>query len=391
MKLKLLLIICIFFSITGFSQQLKLSPTSEVSVLTVGSGTLLNDSFGHNGFRITDKAYGIDIVYGYGEFDFNTPNFYLKFARGKLNYLISSDSYQRFHRRYVNQNRTLREQVLNLTIVEKQTLFDYLQNNIKPENRRYLYDFFYDNCATKMRDIVEETSTRQITFNTPDNFKPKTFRELIRENVDANSWGSLGMDIAIGSVTDKKATPYEHMYLPKYIFYFFESATLSSGDKLVKKTNVLYQKKNISSSKNFLLSPLGVFGILGILILIITYFDYKKQKLSKWLDVILFVFTGLIGITLLLLWFATDHSTTAQNYNILWAFPLNIFVITQLFKKKVKAWFVKYLKFLIIMLCLLTLHWIIGIQIYAIGLIPLLIALFIRYIYVVTYFNTSLK
>jgi hypothetical protein len=139
------------------------------------------------------------------------------------------------------------------------------------------------------------------------------------------------------------------------------------------------------------LSPLGILGILGIFIIIITYFDYKKQKISRWLDVVLFVFTGLIGITLLLLWFATDHSTTAQNYNLLWAFPLNIFVLTQLFKKKAKTWFVKYLKFLVIMLCLLTLHWIIGIQVYAIGLIPLLIALFIRYIYLVTYFNTSLK
>lgn len=391
MKLKLLLIICICFSITSFAQQLKLSPTSEVSVLTIGSGTLLNDSFGHNGFRITDKSYGIDIVYGYGEYDFNTPNFYLKFAQGKLNYLISSDSFQRFYRRYVNQNRTIREQVLNLTLVEKQNIFDYLQNNLKPENKRYLYDFFYDNCATKMRDIVEETSTRKINFNSPKNFKPKTFRELIGENVDANSWGSLGMDIAIGSVTDKQATPYEHMFLPKYIFDFFESATIDSTEKLVKKTTILYQKREVSNSKNFLMSPLGIFGIIGIIMLLVTYFDFKKQKRSKWLDIILFVFTGFIGIGLLLLWFATDHSSTAQNYNLLWAFPINIFVIALLFKKKVKSWFVKYLKFLIIMLCLLTLHWIIGIQVFAIGLIPLLIALFIRYIYLVKYFSKSLK
>jgi hypothetical protein len=391
MRLKLLFFLFFSFQLLIFSQYKQLSPSAEISVLTIGQGNSLNDAFGHNVFRVKDKTYGIDLVYGYGEYDYDAPNFYLNFAQGKLNYLISSDSYQRFYRRYVNENRTIREQVLNLTLAEKQNIFDYLQYNLKPENRRYLYDFFYDNCATKMRDIVEETSTRKITFNTPANFKPKTFRELIGENVDANSWESLGMDIAIGSVTDKQATPYEHMFLPKYIFDFFESATINSTEKLVKKTNTLYQKKNISNSKNFLLSPLGIFGILGVIIIFITYFDFKKQKRNKWLDLVLFVFTGFIGVGLLLLWFATDHSSTAQNYNLLWAFPLNIFVIAQLFKNKVKSWFVKYLKFLIIMLCLLTLHWIIGIQAYAIGLIPLLIALFIRHIYLATYFNKSLK
>ncbi|EPR74566.1 hypothetical protein ADIWIN_0418 [Winogradskyella psychrotolerans RS-3] len=103
----------------------------------------------------------------------------------------------------------------------------------------------------------------------------------------------------------------------------------------------------------------------------------------------LFSVTGIIGIVILLLWFATDHSATAQNYNVLWAFPLNIFVVAQLLKPKVKTWFKKYLKFLIIMLCLLTSHWIIGVQVFAIGLIPLLIALLVRYIYLVKFFNQN--
>ena len=91
---------------------------------------------------IKDKVNGIDIVFGYGEYDFNTPNFYTKFAQGKLNYLMGLDSYQRFYKRYVYQNRTIREQILNFSQTEKQDLFDYLSLNYKPENRAYLYDFF---------------------------------------------------------------------------------------------------------------------------------------------------------------------------------------------------------------------------------------------------------
>ncbi|RKE97967.1 lipoprotein N-acyltransferase Lnb domain-containing protein [Ichthyenterobacterium magnum] len=389
MKIRFLLIICLF-SFQLINSQ-KLSQNAEISVLTVGPGNSLNDAFGHNAFRIKDVANGFDLVYGYGEYDFDAPNFYLKFAQGKLNYLLSKTNFNRFYRGYVYQNRTINEQVLNLSATEKQKLFDFLQNNYKPENRRYLYDFFYDNCATKIRDVAQNASEREITFNNIRNFEHKTFRNLIHEHVNRNSWGSFGIDIALGSVIDQPATLNEHMYLPKYIFECFENATLSPSENLVKSTKTLYKKKETNTSENLLFSPLVVLSIISFLILLVTYFDYKKLKRSNWLDVLLFSLTGIIGLLILLLWFATDHSATAQNYNLLWAFPFNSIALFQLFKNPVKIWFVKYLKFLVIMLCLLTLHWIVGIQVYAIGLIPLLIALFIRYMYLIKYFNTVSK
>ena len=389
MKLKLFLLFFICFPFTDFARQFTLSPEAEVSILTIGPGQSLNDAFGHNAFRIRDKAYGIDLVYGYGEYDFDAPNFYLKFAQGKLNYLISKDHFQRFYKGYVYQNRTIREQVLNLSTTEKQNLFNFLEHNYKPENRRYLYDFFYDNCATKIRDVAQTASDKNINFNTPENFEIKTFRALIHEHVNRNTWGSFGIDIALGSVIDKDATPNEHMYLPKYIFKFFDAATLDSNMKLVKDTNVIYQQKDVISNGNLLFSPVVVMSVLAFIILLVTYSDYKKKKRNKLLDILLFAITGLVGVFIVLLWFATDHSATAQNYNVLWAFPINLFLIYQLFKPQVKTWFIKYLKFLVIMLCLLTLHWIIGIQVYAIGLIPLLIALGIRYIYLISYFKQN--
>lgn len=378
----------VFFVLCGSSaQNLQLNPEAKISVLTIGPGESLNDAFGHNAFRIKDINQGVDVVYGYGEYDFDAPNFYLKFAQGKLNYLISRHNYSDFHNHYVRHNRTIQEQVLNLSPQEKQALFNYLETNYKPENRRYLYDFFYDNCATRIRDVAQKVTTDDIDYVLPETFKPVTFRDLIHEHVGLNSWGSFGIDIALGSVIDIEATAYEHMFLPKYIHDFFENAEIGESKKLVSSSSTIFKGKIVGPNSNFSSSPLLIFGLVSLLILYITYKDYKTNSRNNWLDTILFSATGIIGVLLLLLWFATDHAATAQNYNVLWAVPLNIFVVGQLFKERVKHWFKSYLKFLIIMLCLMTLHWIIGVQTFSIALIPLLLAVLVRYLYLVRFFN----
>lgn len=390
MKLKLPLILFLFITCLSFGQQLPLSDNAEISVLTFGPGNSLNDAFGHNAFRIKDKSRGIDIVYGYGEYDFDAPNFYLKFARGKLNYLISKHNFRDIYYHYSSYNRTIEEQVLNLSLTEKQSLFKYLEKNYLPENRAYIYDFFFNNCATKIRDIAEYSTGSDIIFTTPSNFEQKTFRGLIYEHVNKNSWGSLGIDVALGSVIDKDASANEYMFLPKYIHAFFETAKIGSSKNLVKSKTTLYKKQPVNSfSLNFLLSPLFVLGLMALVVLYITYKDYKNNRRSKWLDLLLFSITGIIGVLLLLLWFATDHSATGYNYNLLWAFPLNLILISQLKKSQIKNWVKPFLKFLIIMLCLMTMHWLIGVQVFAVGLIPILIALVVRYIYILKFFKKN--
>ena len=362
-KTLLFLFLFLFVKIST-AQKHTLSPEAEISVLSIGPGTSLNDSFGHSAFRITDRLKGIDLVFNYGIYDFEAPYFILKFAQGKLSYLIGVDRYTDFFESYVSQNRTIKEQALNLSEKEKQKLFDYLLNNIKPENRRYLYDFFFDNCATKIKDVANVSLNNTIAFNTPKDYKETTFRTLIQNNLNRNSWGSFGIDVALGSVIDKKATAEEHMFLPENIYKFFAHATIRNSNKpLVKESRVLYSKKETPKPNTFFTSPLFILGIIGAFILFITYQDFKKNKQSIWLDVTLFSITGVAGIFLLLLWFATDHKGTHQNYNLLWACALNVFIIQQPFRKKVSTWFLKYLKFLIILLCLLALHWIIGVQV----------------------------
>ena len=390
MKLKLAVTFSFLFTFLLFAQTNQLSPNTEISVLTIGPGESLNDAFGHSAFRINDRSVGIDVVFGYGEYDFDTPNFYLKFAQGKLNYLMSKHSFSYFTSYYVRYDRTIDEQILNLSQAQKQNLYAYLINNYKLENRGYLYDFFYDNCATRIRDVAVQSIEEPITFNTPENFEAKTFRKLIYDQTGRNNWGSFGIDLALGSIIDRQATPYEHMFLPKYIHAFFGAATLNGSERLVKTSRQLYKRNNPPSVSSFLFSPLMIFGIIGIVILFITYSDYKRNARNIWLDGILFAVTGIIGIFMLLLWFATDHTATAYNYNLLWAFPLNLIAIGQLLKPAPKSWLRKFIKLLLIKLVLLTFHWIIGIQMYAIGFIPFLIALGIRYIYLI-YFLRIVK
>ncbi len=388
MKLNLSILLLFLFSYFSNAQEQQLSSEAEISVLTIGPGKSLNDAFGHSAFRVKDKAKYLDVVFNYGVYDFDTPSFYLKFAQGKLNYKLAANAYSDFFEYYIAQNRTVKEQILNLSQGEKLQLFAFLLNNAKPENRYYLYDFFYDNCATRIKDVINNGLNDHLMFSEPDGFTPKTFRQLIHSHLNQNSWGSLGIDVALGSVIDKRATAEEHMFLPKFIYTFFETATFSnSGKLLVKQSRILFKKREKPISSSFLTSPLMIFGVIGLILLIITYLDYKNNKQSKWIDIVLFTITGLIGVFILLLWFATDHSATANNYNLLWAFPINLFVINQLYKKSSKKWFIKYLKFLIILFCLMTLHWVIGIQVFAIGLIPLLFALLVRYIFLVLYFS----
>ena len=217
---------------------------------------------------------------------------------------------------------------------------------------------------------------------------PLTFRELIQQNLQANSWGSLGIDIALGAVIDRKAKPIEYQFLPEYVYEGAANAVINrngASESLVKKTTVLYENTPTTTENNFLTSPLFILGILGLLILFVTYRDYKRKARSRYLDTFLFFFTSLIGIFLLLLWFATDHTATANNYNLLWAFPISIFLIIAISKRNISPKIKRYILLLVLLLVLLAIHWVTGVQVFAIGLLPLLIALSVRYLYLIYY------
>ena len=196
----------------------------------------------------------------------------------------------------------------------------------------------------------------------------------------------MGIDIALGAVIDRAAKPIEYQFLPDYVFKGAANAVIHRNGKtepLVKNTKVLFENKPQPPRSNFFLSPIFILGLLGLLIVFVTYRNYKNNRRSRNLDALIFFFTGLIGIFLLLLWFATDHTATANNYNLLWAFPISILVFWVIGKKKPSPKIKRYTLLLLLLLILLAIHWITGVQVFAIGLLPLLIALAIRYVYLI--------
>ncbi|MFT7073447.1 MAG: hypothetical protein ACJAX3_002444 [Patiriisocius sp.] len=382
LKQLLLLVFLLNFSL-GFSQR-SIGEDAEISVITIGPGTLLYDSFGHSAFRVKDPSNGTDMVFNYGTFDFDTPNFYIKFARGKLPYALSVRDYNSFIATYKRQKRWVKEQRLNLTYEEKATMFEYLINNAQPEKKEYQYDFFYDNCATKMRDVVYTVLNYKLVHNKEYVTTPYTFRELIQQRLQWNTWGSLGIDIALGAVIDRAATPTEHQFLPEYIFKAAAVAEINREGTfvpLVKQIATTYDVASPEKKSSFITSPFFVFCLIAIFIFYITCKDITLKKRTRWLDSALFLITGLVGILLLTLWLGTDHTATANNYNVLWAFPLNLFFFVLIHKVKPKTWLYRYVFFLILLFALLTFHWISGVQIFAIALLPFLFALAFRWVY----------
>ncbi|EDP94497.1 DUF4105 domain-containing protein [Kordia algicida OT-1] len=389
---KLVFLLFLFVGIV-FGQktpQIKLSSEATFSVVTCGAGSELYSSFGHSAFRLKDPVYGYDVVYNYGTFDFNTPFFYIKFAQGKLPYQLGRSSFKNFVRIYQYEKRWIKEQVLNLTPEQNKTLLAYLENNYKEENRDYKYDFFYNNCATKIRDVIKENFGDNIIFHEDHLPKDKTFRDLIHDNLEANSWSSFGIDIALGAVIDKPAYAEEYQFLPEYVFKAFENATMQdSVTPFVTETNLVLDAPETTIEKgNIIFSPYVIFTIFLLIVLIITFLDFKNNKRTRWLDAILLLVNGLTGIILLLLWFATDHTATAMNMNVLWLLPINIFFVRKFFlKSKECKSLAKHTAFCILLMLVVFFLWIIDFQQFALAAIPLMALFLVRYLYLTYYFG----
>ena len=385
----LLTLIFLLSYFTALTQINTLAKDAEISIITIGPGKQLYDSFGHNAIRVSDPSNGKDLAFNYGTFDFNTPNFYIKFGQGKLPYALSVSTYDGFLRNYIAEKRWIKQQKLDLTYGEKIAIFEFLINNAQPSNREYQYDFFLDNCATRIRDVLAVNLGSKLSYQDKQ-YAPflYSFRELIQQRLHWNSWGSLGIDIALGAVIDRTANPWEHQFLPDYVFESLKSATITRNNKtsaLIKKETTINNPGPRARNTAFLLSPFFIFLVIALGIVYRTLRDSKQQKRSRWLDTVLFFVTGIVGVLLLVLWLATDHTATINNYNILWAFPVNLIFCTLLSKKTPKKWLSRYLSFLIILLILLVVHWCTGVQVFAGALLPLLIALSIRYVYVIRY------
>jgi hypothetical protein len=319
-------------------------------------------------------------VFNFGTFDFDTPNFYGKFATGKLNYMLSMTTYDQFIIEYDYYKRGLREQVLDLNQEQKDFLLQHMDAQYDPARRYYKYDFFYNNCATKIRDAFEISMGDQLVWNDSTAGEEKTFRNLIDEFLIPLPWADFGIDLALGAVIDHPATSREKQFLPTYMEQAFANATIVENGvsrPLVKQSRVLleYPKEETAPS---LFHPIVVFWLLALIFAGLTLYGYKKGKLMKGLDLLLFGGLGILGLVVTFLWFFTDHSATLWNWNILWAFPGHLVLVWGLFARPKATWLSPYLLFVTGATVVVLLLWMFGLQSFAPALIPILLLILLR-------------
>ncbi|MDY5969353.1 MAG: DUF4105 domain-containing protein, partial [Bacteroidales bacterium] len=325
-----------------------LDSNAFASLLTCGPGDEFYSTFGHTALRICDTSQGIDYAYNYGMFSFDEPHFYLNFARGRLNYFLGRTPFQYFLSEYAIEGRWVQEQRLSLSSADVCRLYGLLEENYKPENKHYMYDYFADNCATRVRDMICRTSGKQqeaVAMQTTQ----RSFRTIMYEYTQPTlQWWQLGIDLLLGARTDKAITEWQTMFAPNELMKALDEGKLNVGSDVVKQLlteNRKPTKKSISPTLIFWLAVVFVF-----LIDITSLYSRKRHynrgvKLSNkrrlvWLDGFVFGIAGLLGVFLMAMWLGTDHYWTKENWNLLWANPLFLVLLFRLRKNnRVVAFF----------------------------------------------------
>ncbi len=340
------------------------------SLVTGSPGSDLYAVFGHSAIRLRNHDTGQDILYNYGTFDFNTPHFYWKFLRGKLLYMLSIDRTEELSLYYRYENRALTEQIMNLNPTQKAALAAYLEWNYQPEHRYYLYDFFYDNCATVIRDVLEKQFNLQYVNDSTRNI---TFRQLLDEYLTNMPWSDFGIDLVLGLPADKRADFRNHMFLPDYLAAHLAQATLDDGRPLLQPAQIL-QPRTLSDTSHHLFTPMLLFVIVALLAIAITL--SKNKTLKNIFDWFVLFSCGLGGLLLAFMWFGTDHIATKWNWNILWLNPLCIMLLWGMWREAswLRIAFATYAA--ILWLLLLTWGWFP--QQFNMAVIPIWIALIAR-------------
>lgn len=305
------------------AQELPLSETATASVITCGPGNDFYTTFGHSALRITDSVNGIDWVYNYGTFDFNTPHFYWKFTQGRLNYCLSRETFGGFIKVYGYEGRSVWEQRLNLTTQEINNLYVALEWNYLPENRYYRYDILRDNCATRVRDMVTAASgKKKIGY---DDWEDYSYRYWLHDAMSGGQleWWTLGVDIILGFTADHVCDKSESMFYPLAMMWLYNNAA-RDGDPLIQPTEKLLQDTRPPLRRSF--PPLAVFGLIFAAVAVLTW----RRLWPRWADRVLFTLAGFAGLFLIFMWAGTDHWCTNLNLNILWASPLLILIAIRL-------------------------------------------------------------
>lgn len=383
MRKQLIIYLLLLFLLPLSAQsKVALSEEADISILICGpSHDASFTLYGHAAIRISEPTKEIDTIFNYGLFDYSSPNFIYRFAKGKTDYKLGATTFLDYMIEYQLRGSFVTELILNLTIEEKNKIWDALLINYLPENRVYRYNFFFDNCATRLVSLIENHIDGQIIYD--ENQPKESFRDLITQCTQEHNWLTFGCDLALGSPTDRIATPHERMFLPEHLMTMFKTAKINQPDgnsrTLVKSVIPLAQfDSDINNYPTEWVTPMLVGMLLLIIIIYVTYLGRKRKKYAAWLDITLFTIAGIAGCVLFFLSFISSHPCVFPNWSLVWLHPLHLvgalFIAVKKFAKA--AYYYHFINF--VALSLLLLGWFAIPQQMNTAFIPLILILWIR-------------
>lgn len=317
---------------------------AEIYLLTCGPGIETYSVYGHSALRIVIPDKGSDLVYNWGVFDFSTKWFAWKFAKGRLEYMLDTEPYESFLKNYMLEGRWVVSQKANLKKEEIQKLFTLIAENLKPENVKYRYDFFYDDCSTRIRDLFEKATGENLLYpyDEPQKDDLKTFRELTGEFQKGHPWMKFGVDLLMGSTCDKKASFRENMFLPLYLKSGLSALVVRRDSKMIpllKDPEVVVDIEQQIIKDKFFAGPLFIISMLFVIVIVVTGL-FREKTVNTVIDIIVFLIFSGLALMMVFFNFFTDHSQMRWNLNIIWLNPFIILcLVSLLLGRDWQTWF----------------------------------------------------
>ena len=296
----------------------------EFSLLTCQPHDEVYSLYGHTAIRYHElRPGGLDWAFNYGVFDFKKPHFVARFVFGLTDYELGAYPYKYFVKEYRRFGSMVTEQVLNLTDEEKMALHDALAINLRPENKIYRYNYFYNNCTTKARDIIESCINGKVEYAGREDYTP-SYRDMVHSMTRNNPWSRFGNDLLLGIKADWKTDLRQQEFLPGNLMYDFDHAQIYSNGSyrpLIKERRIAVPAGVQIIESGFPLTPLACAAILLAVGIVIFFFEWRKKRAFVLWDVLLMITTGTIGIVLTLMLFS-QHPTVSLNLQIILCNPL---------------------------------------------------------------------
>ena len=306
--------------------------STVVSLITCDPGDEIYSHFGHSALRIRNVNKAVDLIVNWGLFSFSESQFQFgyDFAKGRLKYKMGFQRMGDFIYEYKISRRGVREQVLNLNNKLKKKLLEKINENYRPENREYKYEFFYDNCSSRIRDIISNTLDNQLKLATSLDANKYSFRDIIHQYLKNDPWLELGIDLVLGKRIDILVDNKNLMFLPKYLEEILDKSLIKESTKIedlvIKKNDIIPVENDQKQS-----SKITIYSWI-ILIITLLFLILKNSRIFNIWSSLNLSLIGILGILLMFMWFGTDHQATKNNFNLLWASPLHLgliyFIIT---------------------------------------------------------------